>query len=110
MKTEMKHIFAGALIAAGAAIALAAPVAENWENHCAACHGADGKGNVQMNAPPLAGQHDWYLLAQLKKFKAGHRGLNPKDVTGGQMRPMAMTLADEQAMKNVVAHIQTLGK
>ncbi len=47
MKTEMKHIFAGALIAAGAAIALAAPVAENWENHCAKCHGADGKGQTK---------------------------------------------------------------
>jgi cytochrome c6 len=47
MKTEMKHIFAGALIAAGAAIALAAPAAENWENHCAKCHGADGKGQTK---------------------------------------------------------------
>lgn len=47
MKTELKHIFAGALIAAGAAIALAAPVAENWENHCAKCHGADGKGQTK---------------------------------------------------------------
>lgn len=77
---------------------------------CLACHGADGKGNQQMNAPPLVGQHDWYLLAQLKKFKGGLRGANPKDITGGQMRPMSMTLADEQAMKNVVAHISTLGK
>lgn len=77
---------------------------------CLACHGADAKGNQAMNAPPLAGQHDWYLLAQLKKFKAGHRGVNPKDITGGQMRPMSMTLADEQAMKNVVAHISTLSK
>lgn len=77
---------------------------------CLACHGADANGNKAMNAPPLAGQHDWYLLAQLKKFKAGHRGANPKDVTGGQMRPMSMTLADEQAMKNVVAHINTLAK
>jgi cytochrome c553 len=77
---------------------------------CLACHGADGKGNQQMNAPPLVGQHDWYLVAQLKKFKGGLRGANPKDITGGQMRPMSMTLADEQAMKNVVAHIQTLGK
>ncbi len=47
MKIEMKHIFAGALIAAGAAIALAAPAAENWENHCAKCHGADGKGQTK---------------------------------------------------------------
>ena len=77
---------------------------------CTACHGADGKGNQALNAPPIAGQHGWYLVSQLKKFKAGIRGTNPKDVTGAQMRPMSMTLADEQAMKNVVAHISTLAK
>lgn len=74
---------------------------------CLACHGDKGQGNQQLNAPPLAGQYDWYLLNQLKKFKAGVRGANPLDVTGGQMRPMSMTLPDEQAMKNVVAHIST---
>lgn len=77
---------------------------------CLACHGPDGKGNEALKAPPIAGQHDWYLVSQLKKFKAGIRGTNPKDITGGQMRPMSMTLADEQAMKNVVSHIGTLAK
>jgi cytochrome c553 len=77
---------------------------------CLACHGADANGNQAVNSPPLAGQHDWYLLSQLKKFKAGHRGVDPRDVTGATMRPMSMTLADEQAMKNVVAHINTLAK
>ena len=24
-----------------------APAAENWENHCAKCHGADGKGQTK---------------------------------------------------------------
>ncbi len=76
---------------------------------CLACHGPDGKGNLALRAPPIAQLEDWYLLAQLKKFKAGIRGTNAKDTTGAQMRPMAMTLADEQAMKNVVAHISTLG-
>ncbi len=77
---------------------------------CTACHGPDGKGNQALNAPPIVGQHDWYLVSQIKKFKTGVRGAHPKDVTGAQMRPMAMTLADEQAMKNVVAHIGTLAK
>jgi len=77
---------------------------------CLACHGPNGAGNEALKAPPIAGQADWYLLAQLKKFKAGIRGANPKDVTGAQMRPMAMTLADEQAMKNVVAHVSTLSR
>lgn len=75
---------------------------------CLACHGPQGQGNQAMNAPPLAGQADWYMLAQLKKFKAGVRGANPLDVSGGTMRPMSLTLADEQAMKNVIAHILTL--
>src|SRR5690606_24113262 len=34
---------------------------------CVACHGADGKGNRDLEAPPLAGQADWYLLKQLEK-------------------------------------------
>ncbi len=74
---------------------------------CLACHGDKGQGNQALNAPPLAGQYDWYLVNQLKKFKSGVRGTNPLDVTGGQMRPMSMTLPDEQAIKNVVAHIAT---
>ncbi len=77
---------------------------------CTACHGPQGQGNEALKAPPLAGQSDWYLVAQLKKFKAGVRGTNPLDTTGGTMRPMAMLLADEQAMKNVAAHISTLAR
>ena len=75
---------------------------------CAACHGADGAGNQSLSAPPLKGADDWYLLAQLKKFKVGHRGTNPKDTTGAQMRPMALGLADDQAMRDVIAYINTL--
>ena len=75
---------------------------------CQACHGAKAEGNVALNAPRLNDHDDWYMLNQLKKFKAGIRGSNPKDVTGAQMAPMASTLVDEQAMKNVIAYIQTL--
>ncbi|QXD33351.1 c-type cytochrome [Candidatus Pelagisphaera phototrophica] len=76
---------------------------------CLACHGPDGRGNDLLNAPSLVNQHDWYHLAQLKKFKSGVRGSNPQDITGAQMRPMSMLLADEQMMKDVVAYIKTLG-
>lgn len=75
---------------------------------CTACHGADGKGNETLGAPPLAGANDWYLLTQLKNFKSGVRGAAPGDTRGATMRPMAATLADEQAMKDVIAHIGTL--
>jgi cytochrome c553 len=75
---------------------------------CVACHGMSGEGNQALNAPPLAGGSDWYQLTSLQKFKAGVRGTNPKDTTGMLMRPMSMTLADEQAMLDVIAYIATL--
>lgn len=75
---------------------------------CVACHAADGSGNEAMKAPPLKHLPDWYVVAQVEKFKAGIRGAHPKDVTGAQMRGMAMTLADEQAIRNVAAYIQSL--
>jgi cytochrome c oxidase subunit 2 len=77
---------------------------------CQACHGDKGQGMDATKAPPLAGQYDWYLVSQLKKFKGGVRGAHPLDTTGAQMRPMASMLADEQAMKNVVAHIGTFSR
>ena len=46
MKLTSKHILLGAPLLLGA-IVVAAPVAENWENHCAKCHGADGKGQTK---------------------------------------------------------------
>lgn len=77
---------------------------------CAECHGADGAGDQERGAPRLAGGSDWYFVAQLAKFKAGIRGADPRDTTGMTMRPMAMALADEQAMRDVVAYIATLSE
>ena len=77
---------------------------------CTACHGADGKGNEQLGAPTLLVQPDWYLVRQLGKFKSGVRGAHPKDVRGQQMRPMAMTLVDDQAVNDVISHVNTLRK
>ena len=48
MKLNLKTILGGGALAAIAAFAFAAPVAENWENHCAKCHGADGKGQTKV--------------------------------------------------------------
>lgn len=75
---------------------------------CGACHGADGKGNQAMNAPTLSGQSDFYLVTQLKNFKSGARGTHAKDMFGMQMAPMAKMLADDAAINNVVAYINTL--
>lgn len=75
---------------------------------CAACHGPAGEGMEALNAPPLAGLADWYTERQLNAYKNGIRGTDPKDTFGMQMRPMAMMLADEQAVRDVAAYIATL--
>jgi cytochrome c553 len=75
---------------------------------CTACHGPDGAGNQALFGPPLRGASDWYLLTQLSNFKAGVRGTKQGDMSGSLMAPMAATLTDEQAMRDVIAYIQTL--
>jgi cytochrome c oxidase subunit 2 len=75
---------------------------------CAACHGANGMGNKALNAPRIAGQEPWYLERQLKNFKGGIRGADPKDTYGMQMRPMALTLANDQAISNMVAYLSSM--
>ncbi|MFT5126667.1 MAG: cytochrome c553, partial [Rhodothermales bacterium] len=70
---------------------------------CMACHGDKGQGNEALKVPSFANSNDWYLLAQLKKFKAGIRGSDSRDLQGAQMTAIVATLADEEAMKNVIA-------
>ena len=75
---------------------------------CAACHGANAQGNEALGAPALAGQNDWYLLTQLRNFRAGFRGSHQEDTFGSQMVTMSKILRDDQAVINVVSYINTL--
>lgn len=75
---------------------------------CATCHGPEGQGNRELNAPKLTGKQDWYLLKHLAAFRDGVRGSDPRDVPGGQMAAIAKTLPDEQGMRDLVSYIHTL--
>jgi cytochrome c553 len=77
---------------------------------CAACHGANAQGNEALGAPALAGQNDWYMITQLRNFRAGFRGSHQGDTYGSQMLAMSQTLRDDQAVINVVSYINTLQK
>lgn len=77
---------------------------------CAACHGPDAKGLKALNGPSLVNTQDWYLATQLDHFKRRVRGGEPRDIEGGTMAPMALTLPDEQAVKDVIAYIYSLRK
>jgi cytochrome c553 len=77
---------------------------------CSACHMADGSGNQGMGAPPLTDMSDWYLYSSIEKYKAGIRGSGKGDSLGPVMIGMAATLPDPDAIRDVIAYIQTLGK
>ncbi len=91
-------------------VAAAADVAKGKASFaiCSACHGQSAEGNEAMGAPKLAGQSSWYLVTQLENFKEGIRGSHEDDTWGQTMMPMAMTLATDDDIENVVAYIGTL--
>lgn len=75
---------------------------------CSACHGQEGEGNQTLNAPRLSGQAGWYLAKQLKAYKDGVRGNRDDDVWAKQMAPFATILADDTAIRDIVAYIGSL--
>lgn len=82
-------------IAADAADAADVGLAAATDDHyCTTCHGVDGRGNVGIQAPRLAGMEPWYLTRQLENFRAGIRGTHPDDEQGLAMQPMATKLSD----------------
>ncbi len=74
---------------------------------CIACHQADAGGFEGVRAPPLTAQHDWYLLSQVQKYRAGWRGANAEDVFGQTMAVNSLQI-DEQAMLDVIAYLREL--
>ena len=77
-------------------------------NICVACHGANGEGKKINNAPRIAGQYDWYVQRQLANYRDGIRGVHIDDITGMQMRSIAMTLKTDQDISDVSAYLATL--
>lgn len=75
---------------------------------CATCHGADGTGVEALGGPALISVNDWYLVRQLENFKTGVRGSHPDDRQGAQMRAAAQVLPDDEAIRDVVAYINSL--
>jgi len=72
---------------------------------CAGCHGREGQGNRQLNAPKLSGLSTQYLERQLHFYKDGIRGAHERDEYGRQMAAMMATLRTPQDMIDVSAYI-----
>jgi cytochrome c oxidase subunit 2 len=75
---------------------------------CQQCHGEQALGNQPVNAPSIAGLPQWYIESQLKKFKQGGRGTHFDDLTGMQMRPMAMSLHNDTEIQVIAQYVASL--
>ena len=69
-------------------------------NNCAACHGAMGEGNAEVQGPMLAAQHTWYVIDQMNQMQKGTRA----HVTDGT----ELASLSDQEIKEVAKYIQFL--
>lgn len=83
--------------------------ARNIYSACASCHGGNADGVDSLGAPRLAGQHSWYLKAQLEKFRNGVRGAHAEDTHGQQMRSMALKLKPDE-IETIIRYVGNLGR
>jgi len=75
---------------------------------CATCHGKEGQGNQELDAPNIAGLPKWYIVREIEKFRAGHRGSAAADTAGRRMAAIASTLEGEDAIRAVAAYVASL--
>ena len=80
-----------------------------FTNYCQPCHTAAGTGSDhKIAAPNIAGLPQWYVEAQLHKFRDGVRGGHFDDITGMRMRPMSLTLTSDAEVTAVATHVSAL--
>ncbi len=110
-KSKLTAILTTSILIIGSALTSQAQDLEKGKTlyaTCVACHGAEGHGNQALRAPSIAGLSSVYVQTQINNFRNGIRGAHAQDTAGLMMRPMAMQLADDQAVADVSAYVATL--
>lgn len=80
-----------------------------YEVECMGCHRFNGHGEMTFKSGPISGIQDWYLMAQLEKFRSGVRGYHPDDESGKKMQLISNGLSIDE-LKDVLAYISTLSE
>lgn len=108
MKNRTNLLTHGLVFLACAALSTAAPVAENWDNHCAKCHGADGKGQTKVGKKlKLKDYTDAKVQAELKDedmIKATADGVF--DPAGKEKMKAYKGELSADEIKELVAHVR----
>ncbi len=78
---------------------------------CAACHGPDGRGNLDAGFPALRAQQSVYVVKQLNDYASGARyqGANPAQASrnGVMMLTLAKRLTPEE-IRDLASYVQGL--
>jgi len=79
---------------------------------CAGCHGQDGAGNPDQNAPNLTALTPDYMARQLRYYRDGVRGTHREDTAGQQMAAIAQSVFSGESpgadQRNLLAYIDQL--
>ncbi len=107
MKTTKLLLVSGIALGLSAGAALAAPAADNWDNHCSSCHGADGKAQTKMGKKlKIRDYTDAAVQAELKDDAMLKATADGVVVEGKEkMKGYKADLSAEE-MKDLVAYIR----
>ena len=107
MKITTKIALSSLALALATGVALAAPAAENWENLCASCHGADGKAQTKTGKKlKLKDYTDAKVQAEMKDeemVKAITAGIK---IDGKEKMKAFKDEISAEEIKDLVAHIR----
>ena len=76
---------------------------ELFQDRCMECHRFNGEGEIVFGSAPLVGLPDWYIAAQLLKFKNGIRGAAKNDANGQKMVHVTTAFVEDEALAHSVA-------
>src|SRR5689334_14337956 len=112
MTTRSKIAAAALILGIFAGTCAAADVAENWNKHCASCHGKDGKGQTKAgkkadvkDLTEAKYQEQFSEEQMFKQIKEGMKDKNGKE----KMKPFGGMLSDDE-IKGLVTFVRGLKK
>jgi cytochrome c553 len=109
MKTTTKIALSTIVLSLATGVAFAAPAAENWDNNCASCHGADGKGQTKTGKKlKLRDYTDAKVQAELKDADMLKAITDGVKVDGKEKMKAFKDELSADEIKDLVAHIRTL--
>lgn len=78
---------------------------ELFAHICAACHGVDGRGELNNPAPRIAGQHYPYLRRQIEEGASLHKDLAPPEMTSALR---GMSSQEKDAVADYISRLGNL--